>query len=205
MLFGSLFKFNGLLNYSFILFANLSNIFTVLVFILQFKTSFKKLIIFQFIAFISAFYWVGYGIVQKINLSDLHIGYWNWLFGIFFMLLSMFASIKERKAAQRTWACTPPPKARRIQVQVRVSCQCPSKHYAIDQETNQSPAYHRLFVDYNRRHLHTIAVCTSFTDWWLAFRPKGVKFSKYMEHLFCTHCLDARTDLHPYFWFFLQE
>ena len=102
MLFGSLFKFNGLLNYSFILFANLSNIFTVLVFILQFKTSFKKLIIFQFIAFISAFYWVGYGIVQKINLSDLHIGYWNWLFGIFFMLLSMFASIKERKAAQRT-------------------------------------------------------------------------------------------------------
>lgn len=97
MLFGSLFKFNGFPNYSFILFANLSNIFTILVFILQFKISFKKLIIFQFMAFLSAFYWVGYGIVQKINLSDLHIGYWNWLFGIFFMLLSMFASIKERK------------------------------------------------------------------------------------------------------------
>lgn len=97
MLFGSLFKFNDFLNYSFIIFANLANIFTILVFVLQFKISFKKLIIFQFIAFLSAFFWVGYGIVQEKNLSDLLIGYWNWLFGIFFMLISMFASIKEQK------------------------------------------------------------------------------------------------------------
>ena len=86
MLFGSLFKFNGFLNYSFLIFANLANIFTILVFILQFKISFKRLIIFQFIAFSSAFFWAGYGIVQEKNISDLHIGYWNWLFGIFFML-----------------------------------------------------------------------------------------------------------------------
>jgi hypothetical protein len=40
---------------------------------------------------------VGYGIVQEKNLSDLLIGYWNWLFGIFLMLISMYASIKEQK------------------------------------------------------------------------------------------------------------
>lgn len=101
VLFGSLFKFKGFLNYSFLIFANLANIFTILVFILQFKISFKRLIIFQFIAFISAFFWVGYGIVQEKNISDLHIGYWNWLFGIFFMLISMFASIKEPKFPTR--------------------------------------------------------------------------------------------------------
>lgn len=101
VLFRSLFKFKGFLNYSFLIFANLANIFTILVFILQFKISFKRLIIFQFIAFISAFFWVGYGIVQEKNISDLHIGYWNWLFGIFFMLISMFASIKEPKFPTR--------------------------------------------------------------------------------------------------------
>ncbi|MDX2491502.1 hypothetical protein [Desulfosarcina sp.] len=100
MLFGSLFKFNDFLNYSFIIFANLGNIFTILVFVLQFKISFKKLIIFQFIAFLSAFFWVGYGIVQEKILSDLLIGYWNWLFGIFFMLISMYASIKEQKISE---------------------------------------------------------------------------------------------------------
>ena len=187
------------------LFANISNIFTILVFILQFKISFRKLIIYQFMAFISAFYWVGYGIVQKIHLSDFHIGYWNRLFGIFFMLLSMFASIKERKAAQRTWACTPIPRARRIQVHLGVACQLPSKHYAIDRKTNQSPAHHRLFLDYNRRHLHNIAVCSSFTDRWLAFRPKGVKFPKYMEPSFCIHRPDAGTDLHTCFWLPIQK
>ena len=97
VLFGALFKFNGFVNYSFLIFANLANILTILVFILQFKISFKKLIFFQFIAFISAFFWAGYGIIQEKNISDLYIGYWNWLFGIFFMLISMVASIREEK------------------------------------------------------------------------------------------------------------
>lgn len=97
VLFGSLFNFKGIENYLFIIFANLANAFTILVFILQFKISFNKLIVFQLIAFLSAVFWVGYGIVQEKNLNDLHIGYWNWLFGIFFMLISMFASIKEQK------------------------------------------------------------------------------------------------------------
>lgn len=97
LLFGSLFKFNGFLNYTFIVFANLASIFTILVFILQFKLSFKKLIIYQLIAFISAFFWAGYDLVQEKDLSNLYIGYWNWLFGIFFMLISMFASIKKQK------------------------------------------------------------------------------------------------------------
>lgn len=93
LLYGSLFKFKGLLNYSFLVFANLANIFTILVFILQFKIHFKKLLILQFIAFISAFFWIGYGMVLETDLTNLKIGYWNWLFGIFFMLLSMFTSI----------------------------------------------------------------------------------------------------------------
>jgi hypothetical protein len=97
VLFGSLFNFKGLLNYLFLIFANLANLFTILVFILQFRISFNRLIIFQLISFLSAFFWAGYGIAQEKNLSDLHIGYWNWLFGIFFMLISMFASIKEQK------------------------------------------------------------------------------------------------------------
>jgi hypothetical protein len=97
VLFGSLFNFKGLLNYLFLIVANLANLFTILVFILQFKIAFNRLIIFQLIAFISAIFWAGYGIVQQQNLNDLHIGYWNWLFGIFFMLISMFASIKKQK------------------------------------------------------------------------------------------------------------
>ena len=101
MLYGSLFKFKGFLIHSFLIFANLANIFTILVFILHFKIPFKRLIIFQLIAFVSALFWIGYGIFQDKNISDLHIGYWNWLFGIFFMLISMFASMKERKSPMR--------------------------------------------------------------------------------------------------------
>lgn len=97
LLFGSLFKSKGVLNCSFLIFANLANILTIMVFILHFKFTFKKLIIFQLIAFISAFFWAAFVLVQKNDFSDLYIGYWNWLFGIFFMLISMFASIKERK------------------------------------------------------------------------------------------------------------
>jgi hypothetical protein len=97
-LFGSLFKFNGFLNFSFLVFANLATVLTILVFVLQFKLPFKKLIIFQLVAFISAFFWIGYGIVKGKDLSDLHIGYWNWLFGIFLMLIAMFASIRDQKS-----------------------------------------------------------------------------------------------------------
>ena len=96
-LFGSLFKFKGFLNYSFLVFANLATVFTILVFVLQFMISFKKLIIFQFVAFVSAFFWIGYGLVKGKDLSDLYIGYWNWLFGIFLMLISMFASIRDQE------------------------------------------------------------------------------------------------------------
>jgi hypothetical protein len=98
VLFGSLFKLKGLLNYAFLVFANLATVFTILVFVLHFKIPFKKLIIFQFVAFISAFFWVGYGIVKGKALSDLCMGYWNWLFGIFLMLMAMFASIRDKKA-----------------------------------------------------------------------------------------------------------
>ncbi|MGD8702875.1 MAG: hypothetical protein PVG51_06690 [Desulfosarcina sp.] len=96
VLFGALLKYNGLLNYVFIVFANLASTLTIIVFLLQFRLPFKKLIIFQFIAFLSAFYWAGYDFFQGQNHSSLHIGYWNWLFGIFFMLLSMAASIRKR-------------------------------------------------------------------------------------------------------------
>lgn len=96
-LLGSLFRCKGILNCSFIVFANLANIFTIMVFILQFRLSYNKLIIYQFIAFLSASFWAGYSLFQENNLSSLHIGYWNWLFAIFFMLISMFASIREQK------------------------------------------------------------------------------------------------------------
>ena len=95
LLFGALFKFNGILNYVFIVFANLASTLTIIVFILQFSLPLKKLIIFQLIAFLSAFFWAGYDFFKGQDYSDLTIGYWNWLFGIFFMLLSMFASIKK--------------------------------------------------------------------------------------------------------------
>ena len=96
-LLGSVFKCKGILNCSFIVFANLANIFTIMVFVLQFRLSYRKLIIYQFIAFLSASFWAGYGLVQGNGLSSFYIGYWNWLFGIFFMFVSMFASIAEQK------------------------------------------------------------------------------------------------------------
>ncbi len=96
-LFGSLFKFKGFLHYAFLVFANLATVFTLLVFVLQFKIPFNKLITFQLIAFVSAFFWVGYGIAKGRDLSDLHIGYWSWLFGIFLMLICMFASIRNQE------------------------------------------------------------------------------------------------------------
>lgn len=97
-LFGSLFKFKGFVSHSFLVFANLATVFTILVFVLQFKLAFKKLIIFQLVAFISAFFWLGFGVVKGKDLSDLHIGYWNWLFGILLMLVAMFASIRDQQS-----------------------------------------------------------------------------------------------------------
>ncbi len=101
--FGLLFKFEGFVDYFFTIFANLANIFTILVFILHFKFPARKLIIFQLIAFISASYWAVLDLVQERDLSSLFIGYWNWLFGIFFILIVMTTSLRTgKKFAQRS-------------------------------------------------------------------------------------------------------
>lgn len=95
--FGSLFTFNGIMDYISFVFANLSNLLTVLVFILQFKISFEKLYIFQLAALLSALWWSAFLLINSKDLSNFFIGYWNWLFGIFFILIVMIASVKDQK------------------------------------------------------------------------------------------------------------
>lgn len=97
LLFGSLLKSKGFINHAFIAFANLANILPLVVFMLQFRFPFKNLIILQLIAFISAFFWVGFDLFQKEDMTTLYIGYWNWLFGIFIMLISMLTAIRGQK------------------------------------------------------------------------------------------------------------
>lgn len=99
VVFGSLFQFKGVVDYLLTIFANLSNVLTLIVFILQFKRPLNKLIIFQLIAFISAIYWAILDLIQGNNLSNLFIGYWNWVFGIFFMLIVMLAFHRHTKKA----------------------------------------------------------------------------------------------------------
>ena len=94
-IFSSLFKSQSILEYLFALFLNLSNILTILVFILQFKFSLNKLFVFQLIAFISAFYWVA----SFQDLSYFYIGYWIWLFSLIFMSIVM---IIARKPIEKT-------------------------------------------------------------------------------------------------------
>jgi hypothetical protein len=94
---GALFTYKGITDLIFTIFANLANICTILVFVLQFKQPFNKLIILQIAAFLSACYWIVFDLIQGNNLSNFLIGYWNWVFGILFMLITMTVSIKEQK------------------------------------------------------------------------------------------------------------
>lgn len=110
----ALLEFNSLVEYLFIIFFNLANLFTIIVFLLQFKYPFKKLLLLQFIAFISSCYWIvfswdhyaGINFIGNLkqffeNLSNLYIGYWNWLFSILFMFIAMFAATRTQKNERR--------------------------------------------------------------------------------------------------------
>ncbi len=77
--------------------ANLANACTLLVFLLHFKMKFARLLPLQFIAFAGAACLAVASLFQVSELGPLLIGYWNWLFGIFFMLVVMTVSIKANK------------------------------------------------------------------------------------------------------------
>ena len=97
--FGLLFDPTELIPYYLIVSANVANFSTLLAFILHFRLSFRKLLPLQLIAFISAACLAVAGLFQETDLGPLLIGYWNWLFGIFFMLVVMACSLRKGKKA----------------------------------------------------------------------------------------------------------
>lgn len=100
-LFGLLFKYKGFLDYAFTSFTNLANMLPSVVFVLHFRYPFRNLIVLQVVAFISALFWAGLALYEDGDLSGFYIGYWNWLFGIFFMLIAMLAEIRRQKRRSR--------------------------------------------------------------------------------------------------------
>lgn len=97
--FGLLFDPTEIIDYYLIIAANLANVCTLLVFILHFRVTFTRLLPLQLIAFLSAACLAVATLFQESDLGPLLIGYWNWLFGIFFMLVVMAASLKANKTA----------------------------------------------------------------------------------------------------------
>ena len=97
--FGLLFDPIEVIDYYLLLAANLANVCTLLVFFLHFKVRFARLLPLQFIAFAGAACLAVASLYQESELGPLLIGYWNWLFGIFFMLVVMAASAKTNKTA----------------------------------------------------------------------------------------------------------
>jgi hypothetical protein len=85
----SLFVVDAIDEFAFNALAILPNVLVIICFILHFKVDYKKLIILQVIAFLSALFWAVLDLVQEKSFGGLFIGYWDWLFGIFFMLIVM--------------------------------------------------------------------------------------------------------------------
>jgi hypothetical protein len=98
--FGLLFDPIEIIDYYLIIAANIANICVLLVFILHFRVTFTRLLPLQLIAFLAAASLAAASLFQESELGPLLIGYWNWLFGIFFMLVVMVASFKANKTAQ---------------------------------------------------------------------------------------------------------
>jgi hypothetical protein len=98
--FGLLFDPIEVIDYYLIIAANLANVCTLLVFFLHFKVTFTRLLPFQILAFLAAACLAVTSLFQESDLGPLLIGYWNWLFGIFFMLVVMVASFKANKTTQ---------------------------------------------------------------------------------------------------------
>jgi hypothetical protein len=95
--FGLLFDPIKIIDFYLIIAANLANICTLLVFILHFRVNFTRLLPLQLIAFLAAACLAVASFFQESELGPLLIGYWNWLFGIFLMLVVMAVSIKGNK------------------------------------------------------------------------------------------------------------
>ena len=98
---GALLEYQGLPQYAFVVFANLGTVMTVVVFALQFRISLRKLVALQATALVSALFWAIYDLVRAQDLSELFIGYWNWLFGIALMLVAMIASARAQRRPGR--------------------------------------------------------------------------------------------------------
>jgi hypothetical protein len=99
--FGLLFDPIEIINYYLIVAANLANLCTLMVFFLHFKVALARLLPLQFIAFAAAASLAVASFFQESELGPLLIGYWNWLFGIFFMLVVMAAAVKANKTTER--------------------------------------------------------------------------------------------------------
>lgn len=91
---GLLFDPTAIIDHYLIVAANLANLSTVLVFILHFKVSLRKLLPLQLLAFLSASCLGIAGLIQSDELGPLFIGYWNWLLGIFIMLVVIIRTFK---------------------------------------------------------------------------------------------------------------
>ncbi len=99
--FGLLFDPAEVIDYYLIIAANLANVCTLLVFFLHFKVTFTRLLPLQLIALLAAACLAVGSLFLESDLGPLLIGYWNWLFGIFFMLVVMAVSIKANNTSKR--------------------------------------------------------------------------------------------------------
>ena len=84
-------------------FLNLSNFITLTVFLLQFRYSGMKIWLMQFIALLSASYWVAITLVGAggfEQLRDIPVAYWCWWFGILTVTVGLLPRrIRSRSSA----------------------------------------------------------------------------------------------------------
>ncbi len=86
-----LFEWRGLGEYILIIFVNLSNIATIIVFLAHFKVDLEKLLLLQMVGFASAIYWPILILYSNDDLSDLFIGFWIWFLSLFIITLCVAA------------------------------------------------------------------------------------------------------------------
>lgn len=87
---------NGFLNYAMKVFINLSNILTLLVFLLQFFVRLRSLRWLQLVAFVSGTYWIVSAAYGRLSFATFHVGFWLWYVSLIGLVISTWLARKPR-------------------------------------------------------------------------------------------------------------
>lgn len=90
---------NGLLNYALKVFINLSNLLTLLVFLLQFAIGLGRLRYLQLIALVSGTYWIGSAVYGRFSFATFHIGFWLWYASLIGLFVSAWIAGRRKIAS----------------------------------------------------------------------------------------------------------